>query len=463
MKKIHFLLVTFLLLMGLPLQSTAKKVVYLNHQYDGKVKQGEPMGKGKIKIGDVIIKGIFNGTSVTEATINTNPYALEYIGDLSFDESDMLTLKKGSLSLIYKDGNENKVFKEIIEKDSVINANEFIFGVGKPNINLKFGLNEICSMFNSSNMSFNIYGLKVDFFSLKETPFIVVDAPYYMLKMMSVDYNTITKGNTKFYDEKNREWNFFGSRKYRVVDGSSYIKDDGFDLYYSIDVGNDITVCNNYIGNNNFRVNSCLKSATIFELFETRNLKIYDKSPQGGIPKIYISNDISTLDEREITQGIIDFLNNNGLQYAPFYLEHHNEVYVYQINSNNVIGRYYLKERKYLSNESVRKKKQQEYEEEQAEKDAADEAESRKLINKMGFNPLKMHYKEVVTVGRKFSDLQWYYSNYARYTTMGTFRYTFKLSSQSYSSTKYHFYINDDWVGTVWVSNDKISSVSWHR
>lgn len=136
------------LLIGLSQSVMAKKVVYLGHQYKGKVNNEDvPEGKGEINIDGVIINGIFNGSTITNATHETS--WLKYEGEVTFYDSNKITFKKGGLFTRYYYNSDDvrgvdiktgrgcvypselaKVRKEIsnlLEEDYTIENNESLF------------------------------------------------------------------------------------------------------------------------------------------------------------------------------------------------------------------------------------------------------------------------------------------------------------------------------------------------
>ncbi len=96
-KKILLLSVTVLFLtFGMTQSVMAKKIVYMGHEYNGKVnKQKIPEGEGKIQIGELSIEGIFKGNVITDASFSTT--WLSYKGNVTFDESSNFTLKEGGI------------------------------------------------------------------------------------------------------------------------------------------------------------------------------------------------------------------------------------------------------------------------------------------------------------------------------------------------------------------------------
>ena len=102
-----------------------KKIMYLGHQYDGKInKENIPSGRGKIKIGELTIRGDFNSNTVNNAIVYkevvkrvqfrdpvhcvddyVQVHNREYWGTVTFDNSNNITLKKNGTikTYVYKE------------------------------------------------------------------------------------------------------------------------------------------------------------------------------------------------------------------------------------------------------------------------------------------------------------------------------------------------------------------------
>lgn len=142
-KVIYCLIFSMLLLSGNVLTATGKKLMYLGHEYDGKVNsQNIPEGKGMIDIDGLIIKGEFNGRTINGATFETD--WLKYNGSIDYDREDNLTLKQGGYitsyyyikeelnpfdygrcygGSIYNLEGKQKSIKEVLTQDSIVSNN----------------------------------------------------------------------------------------------------------------------------------------------------------------------------------------------------------------------------------------------------------------------------------------------------------------------------------------------------
>ena len=148
MKKLHFLLTMIALLfpMSMTQSAMAKKIIYLGHEYNGKVnKQKIPEGQGTINVGDLLISGIFNDRSVTDAEVISGhpdmPHNCRFNGTVTYDESNNIVLKAdGIFSTRYLQGkwdyNDLRVvtdyaiknmteLKDTLKEDRIVNSTCF--------------------------------------------------------------------------------------------------------------------------------------------------------------------------------------------------------------------------------------------------------------------------------------------------------------------------------------------------
>ena len=100
-KRFLLISVTSLVLAFVMTQSVmAKKIMYKHHQYSGKLsKENIPQGKGEIDISGIVIKGMFDGTSISGASFERD--WLRYDGEITFNESNRITLKAGGILTKY--------------------------------------------------------------------------------------------------------------------------------------------------------------------------------------------------------------------------------------------------------------------------------------------------------------------------------------------------------------------------
>lgn len=119
MNKSIFLLISVftLVLICQPQNAVAKNKIYLGHVYNGKMQGNIPRGLGAISIGNIIINGTFDiDNSIKNATFNIENQSqiilCRYKGDITFDESNSFTLKKGGTITYYFDSRGLDAYKE---------------------------------------------------------------------------------------------------------------------------------------------------------------------------------------------------------------------------------------------------------------------------------------------------------------------------------------------------------------
>ena len=85
--------------------------MYKHHQYKGDVsKEQIPQGKGEIDIAGIVIKGIFDGNSITNASFERD--WLRYEGDVTFNESKSVILKAGGkFTKYYYEENSIRIYR----------------------------------------------------------------------------------------------------------------------------------------------------------------------------------------------------------------------------------------------------------------------------------------------------------------------------------------------------------------
>lgn len=112
MKNFILAIVAIFLLQGVSSNVTAqnpvKRVKYLKHVYEGEVgKKKVPEGKGTMTFEGFTVTGDFMGNEVTNATLSIDNSDITYNGNLSFDESQNVTLKHGGVIKTSVLGQEN--------------------------------------------------------------------------------------------------------------------------------------------------------------------------------------------------------------------------------------------------------------------------------------------------------------------------------------------------------------------
>ena len=137
-QRIAAVLVMIVTVMAMPqnLEAKDKKVKYLGHNYQGAVDNNKvPAGNGTMNVNGLLIEGIFDGHSATDAEVWRTSYlgtsTTSFKGTITYDESENITLKAGgtiSTSYYYgKFGNhDNKGYvKETLKEDRMVNSSNF--------------------------------------------------------------------------------------------------------------------------------------------------------------------------------------------------------------------------------------------------------------------------------------------------------------------------------------------------
>ncbi len=130
-KRTKILLIASLLFaVGSPQTLFAKKIVFLGHEYKGDVNdKNMPEGKGQIYIGGIIIKGVFDGKTINEATFQTD--WLSFNGTITYDRDNKIVLKEnGTFNKYYykwedvKFGNQGYLEpSSLVGKKRIVNEN----------------------------------------------------------------------------------------------------------------------------------------------------------------------------------------------------------------------------------------------------------------------------------------------------------------------------------------------------
>ena len=115
-------LATLFFAICMPNSTMAKKIMYKHHQYKGAVnKENIPQGKGVIEISGFVIKGMFDGTSISNASFQKDH--LYYQGGITFNESNSITLKAGGkLTRYYYEG--IGIYTSSVEKELYVYSTE---------------------------------------------------------------------------------------------------------------------------------------------------------------------------------------------------------------------------------------------------------------------------------------------------------------------------------------------------
>lgn len=463
-KTINLLMVAVLAaVMAMPHEAIAKrkKVQYLGHYYKGEVnKQKLPEGQGEMNIGGLLISGIFNGNSATNAEVCTSNYGnCKFRGTITFDESNNITLKSGGLFIteyyVYKESLHyatDEVFKNVesLTKDHVVNADTF----EKKELKMK------CSVSTDSEMLWYRYlngpkELEVPIYpregrlydkekydmvkGYSERKQEIFVKPVYIDQFSDIkddqgriwscsfpSYSVLFPDGTEITD---KEWK--SKRSDGIIIRGYNIERIGWDCIGTLEIslGNGFSV----LGRRNPSVFMALAKRSPFYLEpgELRSFNVYSDLIKEGTSSVEI--------EKMLRENVLPFSKNFGKESY--------DIITVVNRSGSEIG--HFRDGKYSSMAEIEKKKLDAAEaEKKADKEAYD-----KLCKKYGAKYVNAYYKGIPIVGMPEGLLKGLCN---------------KIYSQSGSSKTYYIYPwptarDNQRVFTVYVYNGKVSRVIDHR
>ena len=475
MKKDFLLMITttVILLLGMSQSVMAKKITYLGHYYNGKVnKQKIPEGEGGILIADVAVSGTFNANNITNAKIEED--WIKISGEISFDESDRITVKAGSYisSTVYLSSTTKSirteedlkkgfsvvsyVFKKTVEKDSIVDlaSTHADFSVSTKVYELAPNPPTIVSQIHAELVPIEVsYDVKVPTIGggysrqteKRQTKIYIIEK-----RIEDTEYRF-----DNYKDEFGRIWNVSGPKtKWLRCAGNvtypngSYIKmdeegiseweikyPDGYVLKYDYQEGSRVIYSDGTIlyfnDDGDGRFNYYISKTTIDdgELFRI----IFPKSQMSKLS----SKDIVKLINEKISKAFVNYkypeILNKGKKFNGFY--------VYDGDRSSEMGIYYADDGVFISSK------------EQAAKDNA-AAKKQTAKEQAAYNQLCKKY------GKKYADAAW---NGRIIVGMPEEllkkMYYCVLRYQSGSSKKY----DSAAAGAIiWVRNGRVSSISWY-
>ncbi len=460
-----------------------KKVKYLGHNYKGGVdSQKAPCGNGIINVNGLLIEGIFDGTTVTDAVVTKYESDRTKIqGTVVYDESGDITIKAGAkFTTVYwktKDKAviyENKIdYKEILAKDRIVNYNNIepssleMSYTFKPQFSCFDGLNppkEITIPY-TLNLTDIAYAKRHEFMGQKDLK--IVETRGYI---DAFDTNSDNIEVCNYKDSEGRIWN--KTKKYdwsvKYPDGSYYErKSDKINWKICYKDGTSIEYQNNKYWSGSVGWISIGNSLSIYasgsesEFFS--RLKSYDKKTIECDNRIILKSnyyDFKTLSsletEKIIKENVLPYLKLKDSNQEINITEGEND------SSYDFIGKY--EKGKYINTYKQTK-----------DKEARDAAQIKQeyqkgiasLTRRFGFNPDTKSAKQLVVAGRSFSLIKEYYSFGYSYNKEGydnTFHgLRFKLYLDQGTSKCYRMIDGYDTIqGHVWVQGNKITTVHWY-
>lgn len=465
-------------------QNKIKSVKYLNHKYKGEVNNNKtPDGEGELEMFGVkgLVKGFFQGNYVKNATIDGG--RLKFTGDLTYDESDNITLKAGGTFIYYycfltrsgnidfswelaKESYGTQSFTEQLTSDKTVGIEAF--GISEKEIAYPIKLIddkssgvEIPSVPVKTKLSTRQYKYEeyIEFLGRREKVERVKE-------LFVLDRESLKKTRVKEYtDEQGRVWNFYGSGQYKVTfpDGSYYAKTGESHREFKWTINNPnvgLAEFDSEKGSVNIKLKDGIEVYKHefdngFKFSEINNSKdfskfyLYDSSIQ------FNDINIESLSEKDVENLIREKI-------VPMFGEH-----AYDINN---VGRYdkYDKDGyscsdcnySYMSTANKEKKQNALSAKREAEEAKAERDFIAQFKKKYGFDPSTISPKKVLAPGRSWSALAGWNDWCKKY---GTANFIFaKLIKDNGSSKCYSFTMGFTDEGHFWIRNGKISSVTWY-
>lgn len=237
-KSIFYLLVAVLTaFMAMPQEAMAKKY-YLGHLYKGEMKKKIPNGQGIMNVGGLLIEGIFDGQSATNAKVEVVRMSIEdpkncmFSGTITYDESDNIVLKAGGVfSVKYlvepEIGFRNESYEELekrantinetLKEDRIVNYNTF----EKKELNFRYNFEPIIFGMESEIPTSIEASVALSLKDISHTYSNGYHTGIEHYKFFVFDKETLQLCNerlTDYKDEEGRIWNFYSKRPlyYRV-------------------------------------------------------------------------------------------------------------------------------------------------------------------------------------------------------------------------------------------------------
>lgn len=481
--------------------ASAKKIVYLGHEYNGKVnKQNIPEGKGKIDIGGLIIEGFFEGNTINDATFSTE--WLSYNGTVTYDRDMKIVLKQGGKFIKYY-YNQNDIRTAPAEATTYrqpIIYKSSLQGVKKRSVteNLDTDKEVDKDLLYKETLKLPVSFEMEDVPNELNPPHVDTTRDYPLIKYRIWDNHLnndemfayvvptkVSKWGIDYKDEQNRLWYYSreevkGEKSPKVTykvtypDGSFYSNSmltllnqrhagaEGLDrwmLYYpdgkSLTSRGVLTIPEGVLHLNYSSVNRA--SADDFLKWKNSNtipnIKVYSR----GLEFIYKNNDISAMSNDAVISLVREKL-------MPYINASDNTSIILKNKDGQVIGVYYYENDKYVSEIDRKKeadaKEAAEEKARQAEAAKAEKARQAKLapyIKRFGFNPSGKSIKQLVAVGRSFSLVNDYLNDYY----VGGQNFWFSFAEDTGISKGYRVIMNNKRVGYIYVQNNRIISVTW--
>lgn len=507
MKKIICLgLISLALCIGLPQSSFAqdaikiKKVNYLGHKYNGQInKKKVPTGRGVLTIGDLTIKGTFNGNVVTDAIVDVE--CKEIKGAIMFDESDYFTIKSGSIIKVnYAREKDHTFIDDSIElpvnRDSIIDPYTFLRSQAIPIPILKdvpkelnppqnFGSYELqhteeeyTTMEQASlgRQFLNAVKSRASIWENNNSNMIEVKHTRHEFISRENDWIKVSSEVKNLKDSEGRIWNYErlkdkvyydvtypnGSFYQYTPDGSigCVVYSDGSKMKFyhgQVGFGKDYTVKGEFDELKLFLENVNQKAIVpITGKLLPHNQLLYVSSDK------YNFEDMQSKDvESFISDEIVPLFNLSSLHLK------------FEGKDEKECGEF--QKGQYLSNkekEAIAKAENEKRDKKIAEAEAWLESQYKRFTSRFGFDPRQQGIFALVKAGRSYDlvldylsfihDLQ-YNANYVSERNKDLLVTRFYLKTDMGKSKNIQIvYMGNRTLGTFWTNGDKITSVTWY-
>lgn len=477
-------------------QNKIKKVKYMNHKYYGEVTSKKvPDGEGAIEFyGDKeFIKGFFQANYVKNATFDCS--YIQYTGDLTFDESNYITLKKGGtitydyrLPPYYEDKEEDWQVKNW--KNKLFNGKIHQLLTKDKKIGVSF-INE-----DQKVVPFPIMFVDEGKAKEMEVPLVPIEV---MLELKRDLYGKwtyfINEESLKhprvkeFKDDQGRIWNFYGYNRYKVTypDNSFFSRtgDDSKDVKLRVNIP-DLGVAEVDGAQLRFKLNN--RSEILFGLSDNfgfaaeRDFIEMQKSDLSNVSShfantssdyaevLFSDKDLENMSDNEVEKLIRERIVSKFGERKYFVKSRTDGGSYGRFKDYSFYGRFSKLEDSnysYLSWENESKLENAYNAEKQAERKKAEDAFDADLKKQFGFNPSYAPLSSLVSNGQKFYSVKNYLERYGYNGKI----YYFRIAADYGYSKNYYLYKKLYYFGSgqanprvaiVSVSNNKITSVRWY-
>lgn len=476
-------IITMNLLWGVPQNATSqksnnkvKKVEYLGYKYKGQVNADKiPDGEGQITIGNLIINGFFNGTTVSDAKV-TNENGTRFEGNISFDANNQIELKSGGVYVVYyrniyhtKDRLETR---DTLSQDRKVDSNNF--EPSSASITRELSSSKISSSLNPPSKFY----YKVP---LRKGEYTIYGSPEKHIGFID-DTNDGKKDEdrvkiNKIKDCQGRLWTYSRSKSskgvvdsYRVMypDKSYFSHVDGeydsWKIYYpdgkSLTSQGRLTIPEGVL---DLYYPHEYDGANVFVKLNGSKTIPNTKSSKKELKMEYKNNDISAMSNDAIKsfvkEKLMPYINANGNTSIKLTNKDHQEIGVYYYENDKFVSEIERKKEadaKEAAEEKARKAKE-------AAEEKAYQAEIASFTKRFGFNPVGKKVGQLTTVGRSFKLLREWNAYVASHYALLYSYMRFNLSIDHGNSKCYDMILDDmRKVGYIWVRGDKVSSVVWY-